>query len=209
MASALKGFWTRPGFGKVILVVWALIFGGNLIGSGWGFASGIKFDTPLLAAVSIVLVNVVFAILMRAPTVQGRKLMDEIEGFKMYMDTAEKNRLNLTGEPPMTVERFESILPFAIALGVEKPWSEHFEGELARNAVAGVSGAYTPGFYSGRSWSSGSGGFSNAVTTATTAMSAAMIAAQPQSASGSGFSSSGGGGGFSGGGGGGGGGGGW
>ena len=208
LGGFLRSFWRSPVIGKIILGVWVVIFGGNLIGSGINFASGIRFDTPLLAAVSIVVVNVVFAILMRAPTVQGRKLMDQIDGFRMYMDTAEKNRLNITGEPPMTVERFEGILPYAIALGVEKPWSEHFEGELVRNAVAGAGGAYQPGFYSGRSWSSASGGFSNAVTTATTAMSAAMIAAQPSSSSGSGFSSGGGGGG-SGGGGGGGGGGGW
>ncbi|MGN6488515.1 MAG: DUF2207 domain-containing protein [Devosia sp.] len=208
LGSALRSFWSSPVLGKIIFAVWALIFGSNLIGSGLNVTTGIRFDTPLLAAVSIVVVNVVFAILLRAPTVQGRKLMDQIDGFKMYMDTAEKNRLNITGEPPMTVERFERILPYAIALGVEKPWSEHFEAELARNAVADASGTYQPSFYSGRSWSSGSGGFSNAVTTATSAMSAAMIAAQPSSSSGSGFSSGGGGGG-SGGGGGGGGGGGW
>jgi hypothetical protein len=210
LGSALRSFWSSPVLGKIIFAIWAVIFGGNLIGSGLNFTTGIRFDTPLLAAISIVVVNVVFAILLRAPTVQGRKLMDQIDGFKMYMDTAEKNRLNITGEPPMTVERFERILPFAIALGVEKPWSEHFEAELARHAVADASGTYQPSFYSGRSWSSGSGGFSNAVTAATTAMSAAMIAAQPSSSSGSGFSSGGGGGGgSSGGGGGGGGGGGW
>ncbi len=77
------------------------------------------------------------------------------------MNTAEKNRLNITSEPPMTVERFERILPFAIALGVEKPWSEHFEGELARNAVADAQFGYQPRFYSGRYWSSSSGGFSS------------------------------------------------
>jgi hypothetical protein len=208
LAGFLKSFWQRPVIGKIILGVWVVLFGGNLIGSGINFTSDVQFDTPLLAAISIVVVNVVFAILMRAPTVQGRKLMDQIDGFRMYMDTSEKNRLNISGEPPMTVERFERILPYAIALGVEKPWSEHFEAELARNAVADAQGTYRPGFYSGRDWSSASGGFSKAVATATTAMSAAMIAAQPSSSSGSGFSS-GGGGGSSGGGGGGGGGGGW
>ena len=207
-AGFLRNFWHSSIIGKIIFGVWALIFGSNLVGSGISFVSGIRFDTPLLAAVSIVVVNVVFAVLMRAPTVQGRKLMDQIDGFKMYMDTAEKNRLNIVGEPPMTKDRFESILPYAIALGVEKPWSEHFEAELARNAVSDVDGSYHPSFYSGRSWSGSSGGFSRAVSTATTAMSAAMIAAQPSSSSGSGFSS-GGGGGSSGGGGGGGGGGGW
>jgi len=206
LAGFLKSFWQSPVIGKIIIGVWAVLFGGNLLGSGLNFASDIQFDTPLLAALSIVVVNVVFAILMRAPTVQGRKLMDQIDGFKMYMDTAEKNRLNITGEPPMTVERFESILPYAIALGVEKPWSEHFEAELARNAVSDAQGSYQPSFYSGSSWRNSSGGFSNAISTATTAMSAAMIAAQPSSSSGSGFSSGGGG---SGGGGGGGGGGGW
>ncbi len=209
LAGLLKSFWQSPIIGKIIFGVWAVLFGGNLLGSGINFASDVKFDTPLFAAISIVVVNVVFAILMRAPTVQGRKLMDQLDGFKMYMDTAEKNRLNITGEPPMTVERFEGILPYAIALGVEKPWSDHFEGELARNAVADAGSSYQPGFYSGSSWSGSSGGFSNAVATATTAMSAAMIAAQPSTSSGSGFSSGGGGGGGSGGGGGGGGGGGW
>jgi hypothetical protein len=207
LAGFVQVLWRSPILSKIIFVVWALLFGGNLLGSGLNFFSDLRPDTPLLATLSIVVVNVVFAILMRAPTVQGRKLMDQIDGFRMYMDTAEKNRLNMSGEPPMTVERFERMLPYAIALGVEKPWSEHFEAELARNAVSGADGSYQPGFYSGRSWS-GSGGFSNSVAAATTAMSAAMIAAQPTSSSGSGFSS-GGGGGSSGGGGGGGGGGGW
>jgi uncharacterized membrane protein len=111
-------------------------------------------------------------------------------------------------EPPMTVERFEKILPYAIALGVEKPWSEHFESELARNAVSDVSSTgYNPYWYSGGSRGFSPGSISNTVSAATTGMAAAMIAAQPVQASSSG--SSGGGGGFSGGGGGGGGGGGW
>src|SRR5690606_28549434 len=109
----------------------------------------------------------------RAPTVQGRRIMDQIEGFRMYLDTAEKERLNISGEPPMTITRFEAILPYAIALGVEKPWSEHFEGELARHAVPDApSGTYRPRWYSGRDFSSTSGGFSNAVTAAATGMSA-------------------------------------
>jgi uncharacterized membrane protein len=115
----------------------------------------------------------------------------------------------MENEPPMTVRRFEEILPYAIALKVEKPWSEHFEAELKRNAVADAEGStYSPGWYHGSSWSSARGGFSNTVAAAASGLSAAMIAAQPVSSSSSGFSG-GGGGGSSGGGGGGGGGGGW
>ncbi len=179
LTGVLKNLLTAPLLGRIVIVIWVVIFGGNLIGSFGSMLSGLNFDTPVIGAVLIILINVIFAVLMRAPTVQGRKVMDQLDGFRMYMDTAEKNRLNMTGEPPMTVERFERILPYAIALDVEKPWSEHFEAELARNAVSDASGSYQPGFYSGRSWSGSSGSFSNAVSSVATGMSAAMIAAQP------------------------------
>ena len=202
--------------GKIIAGIWFVIVGFNVLGAGIDSLAGIRFniDTGLIAALSILIIVIVFGILMRAPTIQGRKLMDQIEGFKMYLETAEKNRLNYVdkGEPQMTVKRFESILPYAIALGVEKPWSERFEADLARNAVAdATAGSYSPHWYRGTSWSTGgsTGDFSKSFSGIATGMSAAMIAAQPVSSSGSGFSGGGGGGGGSGGGGGGGGGGGW
>ncbi len=204
LTSVIQTLSTGSALQRIFVVIWLGVVGFNFVGGAGNAFSFIRIDTPFIAAVSIVLLNVLFAVLMRAPTVQGRKVMDQIEGFRMYLDTAEKNRLNINGEPPMTVERFESILPYAIALGVEEPWSDHFEGELARNAVEGVSGTYQPRFYSGSSWS-GTGNFSRAVATTAGAVSAAMVAAQPSTSSGSGFS----GGGGSGGGGGGGGGGGW
>jgi hypothetical protein len=190
--TLLSTVWRGNLIGKFILVVWVLVGGGNLIAGFFGSLSDVRIDTPLIAAASIVIVNVAFAILMRAPTVQGRKVMDQLEGFRMYLETAEKNRLNISGEPPMTVERFERILPYAIALGVEKPWSEHFEAELARNAVPEATTDYQPSWYRGRSWSSARGGFSSSVASVASGMSAAMIAAQPVSSSSSGFSGGGG-----------------
>lgn len=201
LSSAIQTFRSGSALQKVFVAIWFGVIGFNFI-SGTGFAlTDLRIDTPFIAAASIVLLNVLFAVLMRAPTVQGRKVMDQIDGFKMYLETAEKNRLNMRGEPRMTVERFETILPYAIALGVEEPWSDHFEGELARNAVEGVKGGYQPRFYSG-SWS-GTGNFSRAVSTTAGAVSAAMVAAQPSRSSGSGFSGGGGSGGGGGGGGGG------
>ncbi len=191
-------------FSRLFILAWVAIFGFNFAGGALDIFTGLSINNAAIAAGSLVVISVVFSILMRAPTVQGRKVMDEIEGFKLYLETAEKNRLNITGEPPMSVDRFERILPYAIALGVERPWSEHFEAELKRNAVSDARDGYVPGFYSGsRNFSSGN--LSKAITTASSGMAAAMVAAQPVQASSSGS----GGGGFSGGGGGGGGGGGW
>jgi uncharacterized membrane protein YgcG len=207
-AGLARRLWMGNLASRFVFFIWGGIILLNFGGGLFDFFTGVRLDTALLAAVSIAIITIVFAILMRAPTVQGRKVMDQIDGFKMYLETAEEKRLNFEGAPPMTVSRFESILPYAIALKVEKLWSEHFEAELKRNAVEGADSTYHPSFYRGSDWSSSKGGFSNTVAAATTAMSAAMIAAQPSSSSSSGFSG-GGGGGSSGGGGGGGGGGGW
>ena len=192
-------------YNRFIALLFVAVFAFNFAGGALETFTGFTINSAALAAGSMVLICVVFTVLLRAPTVQGRKLMDQIDGLKLYLETAEKNRLNIVDEPPMTIERFERLLPYAIALGVEKPWSEHFEGELARNAVPDAEkGTYTPHWYSGnRSFNSGN--IARAVSGASAGMAAAMVAAQPVQASSSGS----GGGGSSGGGGGGGGGGGW
>lgn len=206
-------------FGRVIGAIWFAVIAFNVFGFALESLTALTINVASISAISIIGITIVFAVLMRAPTLQGRKVMDQIDGLKLYLDTAEKDRMNMAGAPPMTINRFERLLPYAIALDVEKPWSDHFEAELARGAVSDVtsSGGYSPGWYHSSSGSGGGGGsaassMTNAVSAAAASMTAAMVAAQPVQASSSGFSSGGGGGGgggSSGGGGGGGGGGGW
>ena len=208
-----KGFQKRY-LSRVFVAIWVAIAAFNILGFALDSLTAIQFNIAAVSAISIVVVTIVFAFLMRAPTLQGRKVMDEIDGLKLYLETAEQDRMNMEAVPPMTVTRFERLLPYAIALGVEKPWSEHFEAELSRHAVADAPTNYAPvWYYGGMPGSAGSvaSNMTNAVSAAAASMTAAMVAAQPVQASSSGFSSSGGGGGggFSGGGGGGGGGGGW
>ena len=50
----------------------------------------------------------------------GRKLMDQIEGFRQYLDVAEESRLEYLNPPKKTPELFEKFLPYAIALDCEK-----------------------------------------------------------------------------------------
>jgi uncharacterized membrane protein len=96
----------------------------------------------------------------------------------------------------MTTERYEKYLPYAVALGVEKPWTRHFERLIPEEAAR-----YNPTWTSsGTSRSLGS--LSSALVSN---MTSGVTSALPQSSSSSGS----GGGGSSGGGGGGGGGGGW
>jgi uncharacterized membrane protein YgcG len=152
-------------------------------------------------AVASLLMHGLFLFLLRAPTPAGRRVMDEIEGFGMYLGTAEQDRLDRMRSPTLTPEVFEGFLPYAYALGVENTWCLRFAREMPRE-LRDQSG-YHPGWYHGQFQGMAalvhlgddfSSSFTSAVSSAAT---------PPGSSSGSG------GGGFSGGGGGGGGGGGW
>lgn len=169
----------------------------------WSLAGGHPFPIALVTAFATL--NGLFVYLMRAPTALGRPIMDKLEGFKLYLETAEKDRLNLQA-PEITAERFEALLPYAVALDVEKPWSEAFSAALSRAhpGDADPMHHYRPSWSSGGSWSGASIG--SAVASTVAGVSGAFASAVPASSGSSGFSSGGGG---SGGGGGGGGGGGW
>ncbi len=151
---------------------------------------------PFALALVLPLLNAVFLYLLRAPTPEGRPVMDEIEGFRMYLETAESGRLNIEKAPEITAERFEALLPYAVALGVEKPWADAFASALARAHPGDQDpmSYYRPGWRRGGSWSSNN--FGRSVATAVASATAAASAAIPRSSSSSsGFSGGSGGGG--------------
>jgi len=159
-----------------------------------------RFAAALVIFGCIVMIMMTW--LLGAPTEIGAKVLTDIKGFKLYLETAETNRLNMRDAPKMSEELFERFLPYAAGLGVEKPWSEAWAAHLWR-IDPGRGKDYRPQWYHGNSWSPGNIGAAAASSVA--AVSAAMAASMPQPKSSSGSS----GGGSSGGGGGGGGGGGW
>lgn len=155
-----------------------------------------------LVVLAFAALNGLFMYLMPAPTPKGQKVRTSIEGFRLYLDTAEKLQMNAVkvgsdAPPPMSIERYERFLPFAVALDVEKPWTKYFERQLPTEAES-----YSPGWGHFGSRSFGSvGGMNDAIVSS---MSTGVSSSLPQSSGSSGSS-----GGSSGGGGGGGGGGGW
>jgi hypothetical protein len=167
----------------------------------WAYVENYPFSFALVGAFAMV--NGLFFYLLRAPTALGRPIMDHLAGLRLYLQTAESDRLNLSA-PEITAERFEALLPYAVALDVEKPWSDAFALALRRAYPhdADPMSHYRSGWSSG-SWSSSN--FSSAVSSSISGVSSALASSVPVSSGSSGF----GGGGGSGGGGGGGGGGGW
>jgi uncharacterized membrane protein len=153
----------------------------------------------LMSIISIVF----FHPLIKARSKEGREIQDDIEGFKMFLDTTEPNRLKvLYPDLPLKIDTYERFLPFAIALGLEKLWSNKFAKVFNVDDTNTTYSWYHGNSFHSSSFTSGfSSGLSSSISSASTA---------PGSSSGGGGgggSGGGGGGGGSGGGGGGGGGG--
>jgi uncharacterized membrane protein YgcG len=195
--SSMKGM---PALGAGVMSMFALPFlGGEVVGLFMLLRLGSAWFVLLLAA--LVGINIWFHYLLKAPTLAGRALMDQVEGFKRYFMAVERDPMQRLEGPEVTPELFDKYLPYAVALDVEQVWSKRFAAALQRAGQAPTS--YSPAWYSGSAWSSfGPTGFASALGSSLTTATASASQA-PGSSSGSG------GGGSSGGGGGGGGGGGW
>jgi uncharacterized membrane protein len=182
----------------------AMAFLVGLIAMVIALISSQGFGIPIIIGIGVVMLVslIVFGSLVRAPTLEGRKLLDEIEGLKLYMNVAERDELkSMRGpdEPVLDAKRYEAMLPFAVALGVEDAWTKKFT--LAAGAAAAAQAANSMGWYSGRGPISNLGDFSHSISSSlTSSISSASTPPGSSSGSGGGGSSGGGGGGGGGGG---------
>ncbi|OGY80030.1 MAG: hypothetical protein A3B74_05240 [Candidatus Kerfeldbacteria bacterium RIFCSPHIGHO2_02_FULL_42_14] len=92
-------------------------------------------------------IHAIFYRVLRQRTFAGRKLVDEIEGFRLFLSMTEKDRLNFHNPPERTPELFEKYLPYAIALDVEHAWAEQFTDVLVK--ASQEEATYTPMWYAG------------------------------------------------------------
>lgn len=156
----------------------------------------------VVIGVLMVITLIVFGWLVKAPTHEGRKLMDEVEGLKLYLSVAERDELaRMTGpdaRPVLDGKRYEMLLPYAVALEVEEAWTRKFTAAVGVAAAAEATRRI--GWYHGGSVSD-LGSLSRAVGSSLTSQ-IASSATPPGSSSGSGGGGSSGGGGGGGGGGG-------
>jgi len=168
------GSWFSSLFGKVL----------TLSGANDGFLA--------IAGVIVLVEFIVFGYSIPRRTEKGVLAKEHAEGFKDYLATAEKYRLEWQEKEGI----FERFLPYAMVFGVTEKWSEAFKDMGLEN----------PDWYEGRPGTAFSAvALGNSMSSLGSAMTTAMRSSPQKSGSGSGF----GGGGFSGGGGGGGGGGSW
>lgn len=193
-------FISQPGK-NVAVTLASLLF----VGIGFFLPMIGKLSDMLEGAPGMLLLEILFSVIamiviliilkyMPSRTPKGVKLLGKIEGFKNFLETAEKDRLEeLVNENP---SYFYNILPYAYVLGVSDKWIKNFES-IAMEPPTWYVGYEPYSLYT----------MSHFMNTTMASVNSAMVSSPSSSNGGSGFSS--GGGGFSGGGSGGGGGGSW
>jgi uncharacterized membrane protein YgcG len=79
------------------------------------------------AVVTELLAVLVFYMFSARSTDAGLLVQAKIQGLKMYLGTAEEKRFEALYPPKDSIDRFEKLLPYALALGVGKTWANRFE----------------------------------------------------------------------------------
>jgi hypothetical protein len=104
------------------------------------FAGSLAADPGVLTWIGAVIASsLVFSAIMPVRTPEGRKLLARVDGFEIFLKTAEKKRLEtlypFRGQkiPEFTLDLFERFLPYAFALGVAEKWAGAFAEMLAES----------------------------------------------------------------------------
>jgi hypothetical protein len=104
--------------------------------AGFGFAvlQHSNADYVELLA-SLLPIHAIFAHLVKAPTLQGRRTMDDILGFREFLLAAEQDRLDKLNHPDLTPQYLNACLPYAVALDVKEAWGDAASNRLFQSVV--------------------------------------------------------------------------
>lgn len=75
---------------------------------------------------SYILVNMLGWMALRAPTADGRALLEQLSEFRMFLTDVDSDRLNRMNAPNATSANAEKYWGWALALDIEHTWGEQF-----------------------------------------------------------------------------------
>jgi len=157
-----------------------------------GFIGFYVFNgASMVSMIATALIIASFGYFMPSRTKVGSAAKERIDGLKWYIEVAEQKRIEFHDAPEKTPAHFQTLLPFAMAFGLETKWAQYFKDVNIPQP----------------DWYNGHGTVFNAIILSNhmsnfNSSAAAVVAATQASKGGSGFSGGSSGGGFGGGGGG-------
>lgn len=182
LVAPLVLLYNKPNTWTIILCSFAYVFVTFFCMATDIFENGIYLVKFIIGSICLVLL-IIFLGIIKKRTVYGTEMLGRIQGFKYFLETAEKPQLEelVMREP----EYFYNILPYTYVLGVSNKWMKKFE-DIALEA---------PGWYYGYA-SFDNHSFNRFMNSTYSSISTAMSTSQSDSSgSGGGFSGGGSGGG--------------
>lgn len=152
--------------------------------------SFISIETSLIAFSSFFLsaiILIIFSFIMPKRTQAGAELDWKIDGFKLFMETVDKDRAAFYEKENI----FERFLPYAIVFGITKEWVKRMKEIYGEEFYA----SHVPAWYAGSAGAFDADSFSNAITSLSDSIAANTSAPSSSGSGGSGGSGGGGGGG--------------
>ena len=124
------GGWIKllPGAAAVGAFVWVIVYMLQKL------AEDVSLAFALMLA-GLLLVNLAWGPRLKRRTVAGQQLLDDIAGFRLFLQKVEQDRLdklNSAGEPP---ELLDDHLSYAIALEIREAWGDHLAQTFMATAV--------------------------------------------------------------------------
>jgi hypothetical protein len=97
---------------------------------GFGLLASSTSNQFALLVSAVLFLDVVFHQLCEAPTAAGRQVIEELKGFRAFVERADADRLNRENSPGTTPQTLEGNSGYAVALNVERGWGEEFTSNL-------------------------------------------------------------------------------
>ena len=142
--SALTYFFSKKESGEGIIILKIFVSFFVFLPAIFIFLVTMSFlnDIQIGTIVFVFFMYIIYVWNISRKTEKGAEVISRLKGFKLYLETAEKDRMNLLNPPELTPQLFEKLFPYAIALNVEIVWGKQFE-EILEQAK------YNPEWYQG------------------------------------------------------------
>ena len=124
-----KAFSVYEGIHRLALLILLPLLAVGVLATLWFLSAGDWFFMFMLAAIG----GMTTWFVANPPaslSQKGREHYATMQGLEMYIRAAEKNRLAKLNAPEDTIEKFEELLPYAVALGCADAWQKRFDTVL-------------------------------------------------------------------------------
>jgi hypothetical protein len=86
----------------------------------------IRTVTPIFTNVTglLILINMLFPPFLRSYTPAGWQLVNQLRGFRQFLQQAEQDRLQRLNPADAAIQADQEYVPYAIALDVREDWGD-------------------------------------------------------------------------------------